>query len=100
MGGGTREIGPAYECGTPLLQSVGDVIHQRHQSAVRADELVAHLRTESLAERPRVGKERDREENVPHAFTLNNRRLRAAASCPSSRWTSALATAMPREVSW
>src|SRR5687768_9627382 len=99
MGSRRGEVGPACDGSPPFLQSVRDVLGQRTKSVPRADELVAHLCTESPAERARVGADGDPKEEVPHAFAFSNRRLRAAASCPSSRPTSALATAMPRDVS-
>ncbi|MNC86121.1 hypothetical protein D3C83_17570 [compost metagenome] len=67
---------------------------------VRAQKIGAHLLTEAAAEGSGIGEQREEEEEVLHALTpFNSRRVRAAASCPSSRPTSARATETPRAVS-
>ena len=65
-----------------------------------AAEVVVHLVAEPAPERARIREQRQREQRAPHVRApFSSRRERAAATCPSSRGASALATAMPRAVS-
>ena len=76
----------------------------------RAQKFIAHLFAEAVSKCARICEQSEREEDGSHAREppfaeategkpFSSRRVRAAASCPSSRPTSARATATPRDVS-
>ena len=78
--------------------------------SIRPMKVVAHFIAEAPSKRARIRQQRKGEEHAPGPpkswrrpghprAPLRRRRVRAAASCPSSRPTSARATATPRGVS-
>src|SRR5688500_2799907 len=110
MGDGVGKISPTPDGRPAFLKTIEHEAQQYGCSSapaassvllrvlvVRAQKIGAHFVTETLSKCARVSKQRDRYEQRPHArMPFSRRRVRAAARCPSSRPTSARATATPR----